>query len=61
MKKFGKFLQIVALVGLPIGMLLEISGVLGRSFGLNQLLIALAFGFAAFTLGRLIEGYAKPD
>ena len=59
MKKFGKFLQIVALTALPTGMLLEISDVLGRSFGLSQLLIVLVFGFAVFTLGRLVEGYAR--
>jgi hypothetical protein len=58
MKKIGKFLQIIGLIALPTGMLLEISGILGRSFGLSQLLIVLAFGFAAFALGRIIEGYA---
>ena len=31
---------------------------MGRSFGLSEMLIMLVFGIAAFSLGRLIEGYS---
>ena len=39
-------------------MVLELSGTLGRNFGVADLLIALVFGTAVFFLGRLMEGYA---
>ena len=59
MRALGKFLQLLGLFALPIGMLLELSQALGRSFGLNELLLVLVFGVVAFFLGRLLEGYAK--
>ena len=58
MKSLGRFLQLVALVALPLSMVLELSGLMGRSFGLSEMLIMLGFGIAAFLLGRLLEGYA---
>ena len=58
MRTFGRLLQLIALITLPIAMLLELTDALGRSFGLSQLLVALIFGILAFLLGRLLEGYA---
>ena len=59
MKTLGKTLQVVALVILPLSMLLELTGVLGRSFGVSEMLIMLVFGGCAFIVGRLLEGYAE--
>lgn len=54
----GRGLQLLGLVILPVGMLLEISGQLGRR-GVAELLIILIFGFVAFQAGRYLEGYAR--
>jgi hypothetical protein len=40
-------------------MLMQMSNLLGRQIGLDQMLIMLVTGVAAFYLGRLIEGYAR--
>jgi hypothetical protein len=37
---------------------LELAGQLGRR-GVAELLLMMIFGFAAFHLGRLVEGYAR--
>ena len=58
MKTLGHLMQVVGLVALPLSMVLEITGMLGRSFGVSQMVIMLVFGFAAFSLGRIVEGYA---
>lgn len=58
MKSFGRSLQLLGLVLLPLSMLLEVTGGLGRSFGLSDMVLMLVFGTAAFGLGRLVEGYA---
>ena len=58
MSSLGKALQIVGLTVLPVAMLLEASGGLARHFGVSDLVWSLGFGFAAFSLGRIIEGYA---
>jgi hypothetical protein len=54
----GKTLQIVGLTALPVGMFLEVSGRLHRTFGVSDLLVTLVGGVVAFVLGRIIEGYA---
>jgi hypothetical protein len=36
-------------------MLLELSGALGRSFGLSEMLLMLVFGASAFLIGRICE------
>jgi len=59
MRLVGHLLQIFALVILPLGVVMELTGALGRSFGLSQLLIVLVCGGAAFLLGRMLEGYAR--
>jgi hypothetical protein len=56
---FGKLLQVVGLVLLPLGMYLELSGGLGRSGGLSQMLIIFVAGVAMFLIGRLVEGHAR--
>ena len=58
MKSLGRLLQIGGLVLLPLAMLMELSGQLGRS-GVAELLLMLVVGAGAFVLGRLIEGYAR--
>lgn len=58
MRFLGKALQLVGLILLPVAMLLELSGALGRDSGLADMLLMLVFGAAAFTLGRFVEGYA---
>ena len=59
MRAIGRFLQLVGLVVLPASIFLEASGVLGRSFGLSQMVIMLVFGAAAFGVGRIVEGYGS--
>ncbi len=59
MRTVGRLLQFSALVLLPIGVIVELSGGLGRSFGVADLLVLLMFGIAAFLLGRLLEGLAS--
>ena len=59
MRALGRLLQLAALITLPVAMLLELTGALGRSFGLSQLLVALIFGIIAFLLGRMLEGYGS--
>lgn len=59
MRAIGRGLQILGLVALPVGMIMEITGQLGRAGGLSQLVIVMVFGFVAFYLGRLLEGYAR--
>ncbi len=54
----GRGLQVLGLVILPVGIILELLGKLGRR-GLAELLLIMIFGFAAFHLGRYIEGYAR--
>lgn len=58
--KIGRALQIAALLALPLAMILELTGAMGRAFGLSQLLIALVFGVCLFGLGSVIQGYRRP-
>lgn len=57
MRAFGRTLQVLGLAVLPLAMYLELSGALDRD-GVADLLLAMTFGFAAFYLGRFLEGYA---
>ena len=59
MRSLGRFLQFLGLATLPLAMVLELSGALGRESGVADLLIAMGFGFAAFYTGRIMEGYAR--
>lgn len=58
LRSLGRLLQIGGLILLPVAMLMELSGQLGRR-GVAELLIMLLAGAAAFGLGRLLEGYAR--
>ena len=58
MRIIGRLLQYAGLIALPVAILLELSQMLGRSFGLSQMLIMLIFGFCAFQIGRYMEGLA---
>ena len=58
MRLIGRMLQYAGLIALPVAIVLELSKLLGRSFGLSQMLIMLVFGFCAFQLGRYMEGFA---
>lgn len=57
MRGAGRFLQKFALFLLPIAVILEFTGVLGRSNGLADMLKMMVVGIVAFVLGRLLEGY----
>jgi hypothetical protein len=59
MRTLGRGLQIVGLVALPAAGVLECSGALDRSHGVSQMVIMMVFGFAAFCVGRIVEGYAS--
>ncbi len=59
MRGAGRFLQFIALFLLPLAVLLELSGALGRSGGLADMLKLMVVGILAFVLGRLLEGYAR--
>ena len=58
MGTIGRLLQILGLVLLPLAILLELMGQLGRN-PLSDMLMMMVFGAVAFYLGRLIEGYAR--
>jgi len=55
--KMGRILQQIALLLLPLGVFLELSGNLGDLFGVNHLVYMLAFGVILFCIGRYIEGF----
>lgn len=59
MNRLGRILQIAGLLLLPLAMLLEVTRILGPSFGVRHLLVTLIFGFSLFYLGRLLEGYGQ--
>lgn len=55
---FGRGLQLLGLAALPLGIVLELTGQLGRR-GVAELLLIMVFGFAAFHAGRYLEGFAR--
>ena len=59
MRGAGRFLQKFALFLLPLAVVLELTGVLGRSGGLADMLKMMGIGIFAFLLGRLLEGYGS--
>jgi hypothetical protein len=59
MRFFGRSLQMIGLVVLPLAMVLELSKLLGRGFGVSDMVIMLVAGAAAFLMGRILEGYAR--
>ena len=61
MQLVGRLLQYAGLVSLPVAILMELTGMMGRAFGLSQMLLMMVFGFCAFYLGRYLEGFATAD
>jgi hypothetical protein len=57
MRQLGRLLQVLGLILLPAAMVLELTRVLGPTFGVRHMLVTLLFGAAMFFLGRLMEGY----
>ena len=60
MRAVGKNMQILGLILLPLGMVLDLMGGNGplRPFGVSQMVFMLGFGAAMFFMGRIIEGYS---
>ena len=58
LRQVGRLLQLSALVVLPAAMVLQLTNTLGRQLYVSEMVIMLVFGMAAFSLGRIIEGYA---
>ncbi|NIP86575.1 MAG: hypothetical protein GTO03_13815 [Planctomycetales bacterium] len=58
MRSLGRGFQIFALLLLPLAIALQLGGGL-RRIGVDQMLIMLVCGIAAFCLGRLLEGYGR--
>ena len=58
LRVFGRGLQLLGLLILPLGVILELAGRLGRR-GVAELVLIMVFGFAAFHVGRYLEGYAR--
>jgi len=48
----------MALVILPLAMVLELTGGLGRRFGVSDMVLMLGYGVISFVLGRMLEGLA---
>ncbi len=59
MKAFGRLLQILGLILLPLSMFMNLTDSFGESFHILQMLIMTALGLGAFYLGRIVEGYAS--
>jgi hypothetical protein len=59
MRMIGRGLQLFGLVILPVAMVLELSKLLDRDFGVSDMVIMLVAGSAAFLMGRIIEGYGR--
>jgi hypothetical protein len=58
MRTFGKLLQIVGLVLLPLACFAQITDGLARHFGVSDMVLWSLFGVTAFMVGRYVEGYA---
>jgi hypothetical protein len=58
MRFLGRSLQLLGLTILPLSMVLELSHVLGRDFGVSDMVFMLVAGTCAFLIGRILEGYA---
>jgi hypothetical protein len=59
MRTLAKFMQLVGLVLLPLGMLMQVTGALSRDRGVADMLIMMLVGAASFYLGWVMEGYVK--
>ena len=59
MRVLGRALQFVALALLPLAMVMELTGGLGRRFGVSDMVVMLGYGVLLFLLGRALEMYAR--
>lgn len=55
MRAIGKLLQMLGLALLPLAIVLQIPSLIT----LGQMLAMAAAGFAAFWIGRILQGYSK--
>ena len=46
MQILGRLLQYAGLIVLPLAIILELGNLLGRSFGLSQMLVMMVFGLS---------------
>lgn len=58
MQQFARGLQMVALVLLPVGMILQFA--FADSISVKHLLMLLVSGLSLFYIGRILEGYLRP-
>jgi len=59
MKVAGRALQLIGLAILPLSMVMELTGGLGRRVGVSDMVVMLLYGVIAFSLGRLLESHAR--
>jgi hypothetical protein len=63
MRTLGKLLQVIGLVILPVAMMMQVTSgsraPTGAGFSVSTMLVMMVLGVAIFSLGRLLEGYAK--
>jgi hypothetical protein len=59
MRTLAKFMQLFGLTVLPLGILMQVTGALGRDRGVADMLIMMLVGAASFYLGWVMEGYVK--
>lgn len=59
MRIFGRALQWTGLIILPLAMVMELTGGLGRRVGVSDMVLMLGYGVIAFVLGRMLEGMAR--
>ncbi|MFO0904899.1 MAG: hypothetical protein U0939_17975 [Pirellulales bacterium] len=59
MRFFGRTLQWIGLIILPVAMLMELTGGLNRDVGVSDMVLMLGYGVIAFMAGRMLEGMAK--
>lgn len=55
MRQFARGLQIVALLLLPLGMMLQVA----NTISVGKMLVLLVAGFCLFYIGRILEGYLR--
>jgi hypothetical protein len=64
MHSFGKLLQVIGLVLLPLGMMIQLTAGVraptGGGFSVSAMLLIMILGAVLFGLGRIIEGYSRP-
>ena len=64
MRSFGKLLQVLGLVLLPFGMMMQLTAGVraptGGGFSVSAMLLIMILGATLFGLGRIIEGVGSP-